>query len=78
MRTLMFVPAVGLVAALFGSPSVASREASPGTGERSAQVTISSKPAGSSDRCDDRLGLADSAAERSGVEFTRIEWKPGE
>jgi hypothetical protein len=78
MRTLMFVPAVGLVAALFGSPSVASREASPGTGERPAQITIDSKPAESRDRRDERHGLANSAAERSGVEFTRIEWKPGE
>jgi hypothetical protein len=78
MRTLMFVPAVGLVAALFGSPSVASREASPGIGERTVQFTSNGKPAGSSDRCDDRHGLADSAAEGSGVEFTRIEWKSGE
>jgi hypothetical protein len=78
MRTLMFVPAVGLVAALFGSPSVASREASPGTGERPVQITNNSHPAGTSDRCGDRNGLANSAAEGSGVKFTRIEWKPGE
>ena len=76
MRTLMFVPAVGLVAALFGSPSVASREASPGTGGRPVQITINSKPADSRDWSDEQQRCANSAAERSGTESTRIEWKP--
>lgn len=74
MRTLVFVPAVGLVAALFGSPSVASRETTPGTGGRPVQVTITSNP----DRCDKGRGFADPMTGASQVQLTRIESKPVE